>query len=138
MYKTKVLTTTSSDQEERDFFIYELDEFVKLHDEGTIIKSPSSRNDMMILLDYCPFCGHKGILQESKFGWYGWCKVCGTEGPRHYDWKLAGKAWNNRSIKDIMPIKHYNAKNLKELGDKDIPWWNEKALQEISELLDEE
>lgn len=74
---------------------------------------------MHIDLDYCPFCNIRGSLNQDVKGWYGWCAICGAEGPHHWDWVKAAKMWNARSFKEMAEANDTTAEaELKRLEDK--------------------
>ena len=74
------------------------------------------KNNIHIELDHCPFCKTIGILNRNANKFFGWCSICGAEGPKHWNWIEACKLWNCRSTKEYFEIKNISPKNLIEDG----------------------
>ncbi len=85
------------------------------------IEDPDHFNntDKIIELDHCPFCGNTAIINGHGGNgpeYYGWCSICGTTGPKHWDWVKAARMWNDRSLKTIAECKGIDFKKWIEDG----------------------
>lgn len=103
----------------------------------------ASYNDFIehIELDSCPFCGFKATINTDSNSHFGWCAMCGAEGPKSWNWVIAAKSWNDmKSSEWFNVVCKYNT--IKEFEpyiqnfSKDIR--TQKMLKEFIEYLRKE
>ena len=89
-------------------------------------------------LDNCPFCGFTARINGSiGIGKnYGWCAMCGAQGPEHYDWEVAAKAWNNKKNPELFKEIHKYA-SYEDFGPCLKNFSKDEATQKmLKEFLD--
>lgn len=91
--------------------------------------------EITVELDYCPFCGIKGVLNQDNRGYFGWCSICDCKGPSHWDWVRAAKMWNDRKLKTVVDCKELNHNKFRTMS---LFRFNEESKEYAESVIKEE
>ena len=109
MYKEISTVTVNGVDEQREITYYE---FQDLTPESTW--KVANDFDSVIELGSCPVCGKMTTLNQSSFGYYAWCPICGLEGPKHPDPYSAAKMFAERNFTTVAEVYKFSPEKVKK------------------------
>ena len=94
-----------------------------------------NNDDNFIELGECPICGWTITLNQSLYGCYAWCSICGLEGPKHYDPYLAAKMFCDKSFTTVVKAKGISNERFKH--SINIEGFSSRTIEEVKKFIQE-
>lgn len=111
MYKQICKVIINGIPSEKEITYYNMDDIANDSDMFRVMHE----QDSYMELGPCPICGWMTTLNESAFGHYAWCSLCGFEGPKHNNPYIAAKVFVDKSFKTLVKLFKFNPEHLKDL-----------------------